>query len=370
MKKRLVAVISIVVFVGSCGDSSGAFDEASDPESAAELLGEAMPDGASGTVLAADADGVLLCAGFGLADREAGVEAGCDTVYDVMSITKQFTAAAILKLEMLGQLDVDDPIADVLGPVPEDKRDITLHQLLTHTAGLVDVLGDDYEPLSRDDMLAEALSSDLTAPPGEEYHYSNVGYSVLAAIVEIVSGQSYDDFVTEKLFEPAGMTQTGYVAPEWSDQRVAVEYDSQGTPQGRPYERPWADDGPYWNLRGNGGVLTKATDMFNWHIALAGDEVLSDTAKAKLFEPYVDEGPGDTFYGYGWVVEDTDLGKSAWHNGGNGRSYAEYWRFLDEDLMLFWVTNQETHAGSWELSDLESVIWDDLVPWLRDQTSG
>lgn len=369
MKKRIVAVTALTAVVAACGNDS-ALDGESDPEAVREFLSEAMPDGASGTVLVAGADDIIYCDGFGFADRTAEIEADCDTVYDVMSITKQFTAAAILKLEMLGKLDVDDRIADILGPVPEDKRDITIHHLLTHTAGLVEALGDDYEPLSRDGLLSEALNSGLVSAPGEEHHYSNTGYSVLAAIVEVVSGQTYDEFVVENLFEPAGMTKTGYVRPGWHDDEVAVEYDAQGAAQGRPYEHPWDDDGPYWNLRGNGGVLSTAADMFRWHAALAGDEILSDEAKAKLFEPYVDEGGGDTFYGYGWVVEDTDEGGAVWHNGGNSRSYAEYWRFLDQDLTLFWVTNQEVRDGRWELGDLEEVVWDDLAPWAWDQVEG
>lgn len=199
-----------------------------------ELLAESMPDGASGTAIVAKDGDFVSCAGFGLADRESEVEADCDTVYDVMSITKQFTAAAILKLEMLGELEVDDPITTVLDAVPEDKSEITVHQLLTHTAGLVEALGDDYDELSRDALLAEALDSQLVSPPGEEHHYSNTGYSVLAAIVEIVSGQSYEAFLQEHLFEPAGMTQTGYQLPAWDDDQVAVEYDDSGTPRAGP----------------------------------------------------------------------------------------------------------------------------------------
>ena len=80
----------------------------------------------------------------------------------------------------------------------------------------------------------------------------------------------YEEFLAEQLFEPAGMTQTGYVLPEWDPEDVAVEYDAQGRPQGRPYDHPWAADGPFWNLRGNGGMLSSARDMYRWQLALAG----------------------------------------------------------------------------------------------------
>jgi CubicO group peptidase (beta-lactamase class C family) len=104
----------------------------------ARFLDHALPDGASGTLVAARDGELLHCRGFGLADRKARVDAGCDTVYDTMSMTKQFTAAAILKLEMMGELRVTDRMTAHIGPVPDDKRRITLHHLLTHTSGLTD----------------------------------------------------------------------------------------------------------------------------------------------------------------------------------------------------------------------------------------
>lgn len=170
--------------------------------------------------------------------------------------------------------------------MPADKRGITLHHLLTHKAGLAEGLGDDYEPVSRDEMLDKALKSKLVSRPGTEFHYSNTGFSVLAAIVEKVSGTSYERFLAKHLFAPAGMTQTGYVLPKFSRAQVAVEYDEEGASQGRPLDHPWAADGPYWYLRGNGGMLSTGRDMFRWHRALLGDTILSAAAKARMFEPH------------------------------------------------------------------------------------
>ena len=179
-----------------------------------EFLDDTLPDGTSGTVVAARDGEIAHCQGFGLADREAKVAAGCDTAYDIMSMTKQFTAAAILKLQMMGKLRVSDPMSKFVGPVPDDKRAISVHHLLTHTSGLTDQLGGDYEALSREEMLDGALESELRSAPGTEYYYSNLGYSILAAIVEKASGMSYERFLASHLFEPAGMRHTGYVLPE------------------------------------------------------------------------------------------------------------------------------------------------------------
>jgi CubicO group peptidase (beta-lactamase class C family) len=150
------------------------------------------------------------------------------------------------------------------------------------------------------------------------------------------------------------MTQTGYVLPEWPPDQVAVEYDPRRERQGRPYEHPWADDGPYWNLRGNGGLLSTPRDMFRWHLALEGNEILDQRAKQKLFQPHVREEPGgDSHYGYGWVILRSEDGRVAWHNGGNGWSYGEVTRILDEGIMVFWITNRYRDAADgWSLYEL------------------
>jgi CubicO group peptidase (beta-lactamase class C family) len=332
-----------------------------------KFIDDSWPRGASGTVIAARGRDLLICTGLGMADRKAQVPADCDTVYDIMSMTKQFTAAGILKLEMMGKLQVSDSISEFLGPVPDDKSDITLHHLLTHTAGLTDGLGGDYEAVSREEMLDAALRSELRSRPGSEYFYSNLGYSVLAAIIEKVSGMGYEEFLNENVFAPAGMTQTGYVLPDRDLEQVAVEYDEDGKTMGRPFDHPWADDGPYWNLRGNGGMLSTARDMFRWHVALEGDAILDRSAKDKLFKPYVlEEEGGDTHYGYGWVVLSTPAGRAVWHNGGNGWSYGEIARFSGGDVMVFWVSNRAYKAKDWNMERLDGNLTLGIAERARD----
>lgn len=103
-------------------------------------------------------------------------------------------------------------------------------------------------------------------------------------------------------------------------------------------DHPWAPDGPYWNLRGNGGMLSTARDMFRWHRALTGDAVLSATARQKLFAPQVRVPELDGSYGYGWVVVDPGDGRVAWHDGGNVWSLATVAEFRRRWIMVFWVS--------------------------------
>ncbi|RKS77019.1 CubicO group peptidase (beta-lactamase class C family) [Actinomadura pelletieri DSM 43383] len=335
------------------------------------FLDGALPEGPGGTVVAARDGGLVHCRGFGLADREKKIPARCDTVYDIMSMTKQFTAAAVMKLEMTGRLRVSDPIGAHLDGVPADKRGITLHHLLTHTAGLDDegAGGDDYDPVSRDRMLEVALRSGLRSAPGAEFHYSNLGYSVLAAIIEKVSGVGYERFLAEHLFKPSGMTRTGYVLPRWKRDEVAVEYDERGVPQGRPYEHPWAADGPYWFLRGNGGLLSTPRDMFRWHRALAGNGVLSRRAKREMFTPHVFVGAADGIemhYGYGWGVVRANGRVINEHDGGNDWSFGEFARFPDHRVMVFWISNHALREGEWNLVERNKELTFGIERHARD----
>jgi CubicO group peptidase (beta-lactamase class C family) len=261
-----------------------------------------------GNVLVAKGGAVLLRKGDGLADRENGVPYGPDTVFTVGSITKQFTAAAILKLEMQGKLRVEDPIGTYLPGVPEDKQAITIHQLLTHTSGLDSDFAKDFDPVPRDAYVKTILASTLRSRPGEIYFYANSGYSLLGAIVEIASGTSYEAYLHDNLFIPAGMRETGYKLPGWAASRIAVGY-RDGKRWGRLTEKPWAADGPYWALRANGGIHSTLDDMLRWHVALTGEAVLSSVEKNKMYARHVSEGPGaDTFYGYGWSIGDSPWG--------------------------------------------------------------
>jgi CubicO group peptidase (beta-lactamase class C family) len=257
----------------------------------------------SGVVLAAQGGIVILGKGYGYADRAAKLPFTTETVFDIGSITKPFTAAAILKLEMTGKLTVTDPIMKYLRDVPEDKQQITLHQLLTHTAGFTDSLGDDYDKVGREDFVKLALASKLRSRPGKSYSYSNVGYSLLGVIIKRVTEQSYEKYLHDNLFKPAGMMKTGYVIPEWGNARLAHGYQKTKD-WGTPLDHAWNQDGPYWHLRANGGLLSTVDDLYRWSVALRGDGILSKKAKEKHFAPHVSEGflSGGTHYGYGWSI--------------------------------------------------------------------
>lgn len=302
---------------------------------------EITAKGFSGVFFVAKDGKIVLNKGYGLADRERGVSYNPNTVFDIGSITKQFTGAAILKLEMQGKLKTTDKISKFFKDAPTDKADITLHQLLTHSAGFIDVLGRDYEKITRAEMIKGAMASKLLFAPGERYEYSNLGYSLLAAIVETTSGKSYERYLHDNLFKPAAMKQTGYLIPKWKPENFAVGYQKDGARWGTPVEQLWDKDGPFWNLRGNGGILSTVGDLYKWHTALEGEKILSAAAKEKYFAPHVPEQPAKiSFYGYGWVTQKTRRGtKLISHDGGNQFFYANFRRYVDDKTVVLVATN-------------------------------
>jgi CubicO group peptidase (beta-lactamase class C family) len=353
-----IVICAAVVMSGARSSLARAAERATPRDAIARFVRATIPKRAPATLVAARDGRIVACLGVGLADRAGGRQAGCGTGYDICSMTKQFTAAAILKLQMLGRLSVEDRIGKYVGPVPADKREITIHDLLTQTSGLRAQLGGDYQPVSRNRMLRRAMRSKLRSAPGSTYHYSNLGYSVLAAIVERASGMDYERFLTRELFRPAGMRRTGYVLPDWKRARVAVEYDARGRSHGRPFDHRWAADGPYWNLRGNGGMLSTARDLFRWYRALRGDQVLDADAKSQLFHPRVSEGTDSgSYYGYGWsILPATPFGSVATHDGGNGLTYGRLTMLRDRDAMVFWISNRVRRRGHWNLTSVDQPL--------------
>ncbi len=314
--------------------------------------------GFSGTVLVARKGELLLHKGYGLADREMKIRCTTETVFDIGSITKQFTAAAILRLEAEGKLRVEDRLSKHLEGVPEDKKDITLHHLLTHTSGLDHAYGEDDDYAPRDLAVRLFLRMPLITAPGERYRYSNPGFSLLAAVVEKLSGMTYEEYLHDRFFRPAGMTQTGYFIPRWNVMRVSRNYSGQED-NGWTFNRNWGPEGPYWHLYGNGGILTTSGDLYKWEQALMSDRFLSAEAREKLLGRHAPENDETgSFYGYGWRVGTTenDMAYSG-HGGGSGWGVsAAYFRFPEEGILVLVLSNQARFPGGEGAAELTGRI--------------
>jgi CubicO group peptidase (beta-lactamase class C family) len=284
-----------------------------------------------GTVLAARKGEVVFAKGYGFADYEKR-PCAVDTLYEIASTSKQFTATAILRLEQQKRLKTSDTLDKHFENVPADKRKVTIDHLLHHTSGFDDKVASvpyAWEG-SRERYVEGVLSKRLASEPGKAYAYSNVGYAVLAAIVEQASGKEFEEYVRKELFAPAGLVDTGFIGDDRlvKSDRVTVRKCDDCEP-GWTCAKWWYG----WGYRGMGGVVTTAPDLLKWDRALRGDKVLNAAEKAKLYEPALES------YACGWEVGTAEGGKKVSHSGGV-RGYAcVVSRWLDADAVVIVLSN-------------------------------
>jgi CubicO group peptidase (beta-lactamase class C family) len=286
----------------------------------------------NGFILVVQHDQPIYARAFGLADREQKRAATADTSFRIGSLTKQFTAAAVLRLEQAGKLSVEDPVGKHLPDFPGPGKEVTIHQLLTHTGGIPSYTNDPQvvarkgQPWTVPALLQTFWSKPLEFPPGTNFTYSNSGYAILGAILERVGGRPYATVLREELFLPAGMTRT-VVGDGAGDPDRAVGYQAQ---QGKLVPADPIDMSlPF----AAGAVRSTANDLVRWHRALEGEKILTAQARERLYRP----GLGN--YAYGWIPEEILGHRAVWHNGGIDGFHADYWRVLDADLVVVVLGN-------------------------------
>ncbi|MBK8597820.1 MAG: beta-lactamase family protein [Holophagales bacterium] len=300
---------------------------------------------------------------WGYADRDKGIRADTRSTWNLGSVTKQFTAAAILKLEERGKLRTTDSITRWFPEAQGAKRTITIHQLLTHTAGFEsDYAPGDYVPNTRAEYMARMLAAPLQSPPGTEHSYANSGYSMLAAIIEMVTGKEYEAALTDLVLAPAGMTETGYLRPNWAPGRITHGYQD-GRDWGTIVDRLKVPGAPFWALRGNGGLQTTLADMTRWERALTSNTVLAASSRRKFMTGHVSEGgQGDSRYAYGWAVHPSERGtRVVEHNGGNGIYVAEFRRLVDEGITIFVTSSVAELTATPVVDAVEELVFGGAV---------
>lgn len=349
---------SLILLAASCSPAPPTVGEpapATDPTPARidSFLRAVTDQGFSGSVLVLHGDSTLLDKGYGQRDREQGSPNTPSTVHAIGSITKQFTAACILKLQEGGRLKVTDRMSAYLNGVPADKAEITLHHLLTHSAGFPGAIGDDNEAIDGGAFATLAMATPLEFPPGTSYAYSNVGYSLLGIIVEQVSGMAYERYLHDSLLVPAGILRTGYRLPDWSKEELAIGYRKDGTRWGTMLDHPVVNGGPGWHLRANGGILSTTHDMATWLDVLRTNKVLSKASTDAMFTPHVAEGEGaNSHYGYGWALFTTKRGtRLITHNGGNGVQFADVLWYPEEGVRVVLMSNANKRG-------MQDIAWE------------
>lgn len=293
----------------------------------------------SGVVLVAQNDSIIFNKAYGRKNSQKNGMNDLNTVFDICSITKQFTSAGILKLSMQNKIFLDDKLSKYFETVPNDKKNITIHQLLTHSSGLTDGIGDDYDTITEGAFLNQVFNSELISPIGEKFNYSNIGYSLLGLIIEKASGMDYETFLNVEIFKPSKMNHTGYVIPDWEINEVANGF-LNGTEAKKPNEENWSDNGPYLNLKGNGGILTRASDLLLWSQAIQNNTVLDKATTSKYFHPHFQWKEVYTHYGYGWGIENNNSENKLVLHGGSSRYFAtDLWIYPKKGITIIVLSN-------------------------------
>jgi CubicO group peptidase (beta-lactamase class C family) len=256
--------------------------------------------GFSGSVLLLKDDEEVLSKGYGLANRQLGYRNEIGTIYDIASMSKSFTAVATLRLVEAGRLGLDEPISKYLKGVPTDKQAITVRQLLSHTAGLDSDFpfkvfdGTYFEDVGKDEALRRILEVPLIQEPGKGYSYSNIGYVLLAGVVEEVAGKAFQEVIRDEVLEPVGLTQSGFRGsgmPAAPEHLIAIGYEAD-----RKTEDPRTISGSSWHDMGGGGMVSTARDVSKFLTSLVQGKLLSEEMLKLLWTA------GDGNYGLGWTI--------------------------------------------------------------------
>ncbi|CAN5617753.1 serine hydrolase domain-containing protein [soil metagenome] len=306
----------------------------------------------SGAVLIARDGAILVSQGYGLADRAQQIANTPQTKFRLGSLTKPFTALAILQLQAQGKLNVQDPICQYIADCPAIWQAITIHQLLTHTAGVPDLTRfPDYEQTKNvastpAQTIARFKAKPLDFQPGTKWDYSNSGYILLGAIIEKASGKTYETFLQENIFTPLQMVNTGY------------EHDKALLAIGYANARDEADLIDMSIPFAAGGLYSTVEDLYRWDQALDTEKLLPKPLWDIMFtaQAAIPNSNGSS-YGYGWVLGQQLGHRSVGHNGGIEGFVTSYNRFPDDKVTIILLSNRQDINPNQISSELARIIF-------------
>jgi CubicO group peptidase (beta-lactamase class C family) len=304
--------------------------------------------GFSGVVVLAKGGEIIFQRSCGFASLDPAVSNTLDTPFRIASLTKQFTAAAILHLEQSGRLSTADPVCKHLNAFcKEHNRDITIHHLLSHTSGLpripVKAAGRARwktmarAPTPLNDYVALASEAQLLFEPGTEFKYSNFGYRVLSAVIVAVTGMPYAEFMDREVFGALALRDTGVARLESTvrESKIADALVCLTPGRGAKGYMKARLNRNFGAGYGSGGVFTTANDLLKWDRILAQDTFLDAKHKARLFRPVLDN------YACGWSVKQSGLDGKTYHvhNGSNEGYMSRMMRVPEDDLVIIGLAN-------------------------------
>ena len=265
----------------------------------------------NGVALVAQKGKILLEQGYGYKNATTKSLNDSNTVFQIGSITKQFTSAIILQLQEQHKLSVQDKLSKYIPDYPNSDS-ITIENLLTHTSGIYNYTNDDAymqntsaTPIKLETLISLFKNKPLDFSPGTKYNYSNSGYVLLGYIIERITGKSYFTVVKENIFKQLGMTRTGFDFKNLKNQNKAIGYLKLTAKN--ILSAPIVDSSVSYAA---GSIYTTVGDLYKWDRALYTNKIIHDSSLQKAFTPYKNN------YGYGWVIDSSYGKKVVMHEGG------------------------------------------------------
>ncbi len=321
----------------------------------------------SGSVLVAKNGEVLLSKGYGYSNLEKDAVCTNKTKFYIGSMSKQFTATAIMILKQQGKLSLTDPITRYF-PEYAQAKDVTIHHLLSMSSGIYDyssylINADSYKNYTQSEFLSVQFTKPNVYSAGEKFTYNNSNFYLLAVIVEKVSGVNFHQFLKDNIFDVVGMTDTFSVSDDSQISDVATGYFK--TPNGFQYKKEF-----HWSLMyGCGGVISTVEDIYKWDRALYTESVLTNESKNLMFTIQTPNNSAifTTYkwnYGYGWMIDNEYVaaGKThrLIHHGGNTFAHSSlFCRFVDEDTTIILLTNIGANLSiGFLMQDVSNMIFE------------
>ena len=304
----------------------------------------------SGSVLVATKAGVVFEKGYGYKNKEKKALNNTNTIFQIGSITKQFTSAIILQLEEEKKLSLQDSLSKYIPDYPNGNK-ITIEELLTHTAGVNNYTDDvvfmknrSIYPISRDSLIARFKYKPLDFAPGEKFSYSNSGYELLGYIIEKVTGESYFQAVRQRIFQPLHMDHSGFDFTDLRSRDKAIGY---GRESAKPL--PIVDSSISFAA---GALYSTVGDLYKWDRGLLSGKVLSQAAQQKAYTPHL------VHYGYGWSINFID-GKKVVEHGGSITGFVSYIKRIPADeTCIIILDNQPNSANTIKMAqDINDILY-------------
>ncbi len=299
---------------------------------------------------------------FGLADLELNTPMTKDMVFEIGSLTKQFTAVAILMLNEQGKLNLNDDIRKYIPDYSTQENTITIHHLLNHTSGIKNyVTLKDWFPQIRKDFTPETFidlfkNEPLNFSPGEKWEYNNSGYYLLGYVIEKVSGQSYKDFIESKIFKPIKMNNSSY-----GNRSEIIKNRPSGysKPNNTFINAPYLS---FTHLYSAGALMSTAEDLFKWNKALVTNKLITNESKKLIFTNTTLNDNSKTNYSYGWAINKINNSNTIEHSGGT-LGYATYATYLqEEDIFVTVLSNCDCKEPRVVTTKIAAICIDKPMP--------